>query len=344
MSSLASVWYTRCPAPTPLSIAHQLGWIDRQFQTAGVAVRSIRDSKDPAIRQSHFTHALDYSFRQGGNIPPIWARSGGRETRVVGITTTDEFQAIIALPGSGIRTGADLKGRRIGVPRKLDQTIIDFQRATALKGIVSALSLESLSHGDVELVHLDSAEPTLIERGNDAFLGLKRRYPYGDELLALARGKIDAVFVKGAEGLVLANQIGAIVVSEFGFHPDAKIRINNGTPRPLTVDKRFLDDHFDLVTDLVQTVHGVSAWAQSNPDQAVRFIANEIGVGEDAVRAANGPDVHKHLTLSLDDEQVAAFGHFKDFLLEWGFIPADFNVTDWIDSRPLEAAHRRLAA
>ena len=88
MSSLSSVWYTRCPAPTPLSIAHQLGWIDKQFQSTGVTVRSIRDSKDPAVRQSHFTHALDFSFRQGGNIPPIWARSDGRETRVVGITTT----------------------------------------------------------------------------------------------------------------------------------------------------------------------------------------------------------------------------------------------------------------
>lgn len=344
MSSLSSVWYTRCPAPTPLSIAHQLGWIDRQFEASGVAVSSIRDSKDKAVRESHFTHALDYSFRQGGNIPPLWARSGGRQTRVVGITTTDEFQAIVALPGSGIAKGADQKGRRIGVPRKPNEAIVDFQRATALKGIVSALSLEGLSHGDVELVYLDSTEANLIERGNAAFLGLKRRYPYGDELLALAGGKIDAFFVKGAEGLVLANQIGAVVVSEFGFHPDAKIRINNGTPRPLTVDLRFLDEHFDLVTGLVATVARVAEWAEANPDQAVRFIANEIGVGEDAIWAANGPDVHRHLTLALDDDQIAAFDHFKQFLLEWGFIPADFDVFDWIDRRPLEAALRRAAA
>ncbi|MFT4184005.1 MAG: ABC transporter substrate-binding protein [Rhizobium sp.] len=344
MPFLSSVWYTRCPAPTPLSIAHQLGWVDRQFQASNVSVRSIRDSKDPAVRQSHFTHALDYSFRQGGNIPPIWARSSGRETRVVGITTTDEFQGIIALPSSGIRTGADLKGRRLGIPRKPNEEIVDFQRATALKGIVSALSLEGLSHADVDLIYLDSTEASLIERGNTAFLGLKRRYPYGEELLALARGEIDAFFVKGAEGIVLANQIGAVVVSEFGFHPDAKIRINNGTPRPLTVDARFLDDHFDLVTDLVETVGQVAAWAGKNPDDAVRFIANEIGVGEDAIWAANGPEVHKHLALSLDDDQIAAFDHFKNFLLEWGFIPADFDVFAWIDRGPLEAANRRAAA
>lgn len=344
MPDLSSVWYTRCPAPTPLSIAHQLGWIDRRFETAAVSVRSIRDSQDPAIRQSHFTHALDYSFRQGGNIPPIWARSGGRQTRVVGITTTDEFQAIIALPSSGIQTGANLKGRRIGVPRKPDEKIIDFQRATALKGIVSALSLEGLAHTDVELVYLDSREAALIERGNAAFLGLKRRYPYGDELLALARGEIDAFFVKGAEGIVLANQIGAVVVSDFGFHPDPKIRINNGTPRPLTVDARFLDEHFDLVAGLVETVNGVAAWAEANPDDAVRLIASEIGVGEDAVWAANGPDIHRHLTLTLEDDQIAAFVHFKQFLLEWGFIPFDFDVPGWIDRGPLDSIGRRAVA
>lgn len=344
MSSLNSVWYTRCPAPTPLSIAHQLGWVDRQFEATGVAVRSIRDSKDQTVRESHFTHTLDHSFRQGGNIPPLWARSGGRQTRVVGITTTDEFQAIIALPGSGIAKGSDLKGRRIGVPRKPNEAIVDFQRATALKGIVSALELEGLTHRDVELVYLDSSEANLIERGNAAFLGLKRRYPYGDELLALAGGKIDAFFVKGAEGLVLANQIGAVVVSEFGFHSDAKIRINNGTPRPLTVDLKFLDEHFDLVTGLVATVARVAEWAEANPNEAVRFIANEIGVGEDAIRTANGPDVHSHLKLTLDDEQLAAFDHFKRFLLEWGFLPADFDVFGWIDHRPLEAASRRAAA
>jgi ABC-type nitrate/sulfonate/bicarbonate transport system substrate-binding protein len=326
-----------------LSLAAQLGWIDQTFAAHGVAVTSIRDSQDPAVRQSHYTHSLDWSFRQGGNIPPIWARSGGRETRVVGITTTDEFQAVIALPAARIGSAGELKGRRLGVPRKPAGGAVDFQQATALKGIVSALSLADLTARDVELVYLDTARAGFAEGGDISYHGLKRRYPYGDELLALARGEIDAFFVKGAEGLLLANQIGAVVVAETGFHPDAKIRVNNGTPRPLTVDPLFLEQRPDLVADLVRTVAGVSDWAQAHPDDAVRFIAREIGVSEQSVWAANGPDVSRHLRLTLADDEIAALAHFKDFLLEWGFIPADFDAAAWIDPAPLDAS-RHLAA
>jgi len=340
----ASVWYTRCPAPTPLSLAAQMGWIEATFAGHGIAVASIRDSADPTVRKSHYTHALDWSFRQGGNIPPIWARAGGRQTRVVGITTTDEFQAIVALPGVGIRDAHGLNGRRIGIPRKAEDGIVDFQRATALKGTVSALSLAGLTVADVELVWLDDALPPPQQDAAGSFFGLRRRLPYGREVLAAARGEIDAFFVKGAEGLVLANQIGATVVAEFGFHPDPKIRINNGTPRPLTVDALFLAERPDLVAELVAAVARVDAWAASYPDEAVRFIARELGVGEEAIRAANGPDVHRHLSLTLDPDQIDAFAHFGAFLHEWGFIAAEFDVAGWIDPVPLAAVARRAAA
>jgi hypothetical protein len=33
------------------------------------------------------------------------------------------------------------------------------------------------------------------------------------------RGEVDAIFVKGAEGVLVANLIGAQIVSEFGLTP-----------------------------------------------------------------------------------------------------------------------------
>ena len=99
-------------------------------------------------------------------------------------------------------------------------------------------------------------------------------------------------------------------------------------PRPLTVDATFAGERPDLVADLVLAIRRVEAWAAERPDEAVRFIAREIGASEEAVRAAGGPDLARHLKLDLDPAEIEAIGHFKDFLHEWGFIPADFNVSD----------------
>ena len=103
-NSISEIWYTRCPVPTPVGLAVQLGLLDETFAREGIKLNSIIDSKDRAIRSSHFDHHLNYSFRHGGNVPPIRARSEGNPTRLVGITWTDEFQAIITLPSTGIKT------------------------------------------------------------------------------------------------------------------------------------------------------------------------------------------------------------------------------------------------
>lgn len=132
-----TLWYTRCPVPSSLGLAARLGWLDETFAAEGFGISAIVDSPDGAVRESHFDHHLAWSFRQGGNISAIWARSNGQRTRLVGLTWTDELQAVITLPATGIRRARDLVGRRFGIPRRLHDSI-DFHRATALEGMASA--------------------------------------------------------------------------------------------------------------------------------------------------------------------------------------------------------------
>jgi ABC-type nitrate/sulfonate/bicarbonate transport system substrate-binding protein len=335
-NNISEVWYTRCPVPTPVGLAAQLGYLDEGFRKDGVTLKSIIDSPDRNIRQSHFDHTLDWSFRHGGNVPPIRARSEGRKTRLVGITWTDEFQAIITLPQTGIRTTKDLKGRRFGIARR-PEGIVDFMRATALKGLVSALSLEGLVLDDVETVDIALSQSILSTQEGPSLFGLKRRQAYGEEVAALIRGDVDAIYVKGTAGINVANLIGAVQVVEFGFHPDAKIRINSGSPRVLTVDERLADERPDLVARLLGSIFKASAWAEAHPDETRRFVAREAGATEEQVLAANGPDVHRHLGLGLEPELVAAVGHYKDFLHDFGFLAADFDIGDWADRRHIDA-------
>ncbi|MDK4715080.1 ABC transporter substrate-binding protein [Rhizobium sp. CNPSo 4039] len=342
-NAISEIWYTRCPVPTPVGLAAQLGYLEDGFRSEGVTLKSIIDSLDRNIRQSHFNHTLDWSFRHGGNVPPIRARSEGRRTRLVGITWTDEFQAIITLPGTGIKTTRDLKGRRFGIARR-PEGIVDFMRATALKGLISALSLEGLSINDVEIIEIALTDSVLASQEGPSLFGLKRRQAYGEEIAALLRGEVDAIYVKGTAGINVANLIGAVQVAEFGFHPDPKIRINSGSPRVLTVDDLLADERPDLVRKLIEAIFKANAWAEAHPEETRRFVARESGATEEQVLAANGPEIHRHLGLGLEPELVGAVEHYKNFLRDFGFLAGDFDIGEWVDRRHLDGFAERAVA
>jgi len=332
-TELSEIWYTRCPVATPLGLADRLGYLEEDFARVGIAIRSVIDSPDRDIRRSHFEHTLDFSFRHGGNVPPIRARSEGRKTRLVGITWTDEFQSIVTRADSGIHSAADLRGRRIGIPRR-PAGIVDFLAASALKGAVSALELGGLTIDDVELVDVVVSEDVLDRGANASTFGLDRRVQFGPELTALARGEVDAIYVKGPVGLAGANLIGAREVVDLGWHPDPAIRINTGVPRLLTVDERLAEERPDLVVLLLSSIRRASEWARSNPDEVRRIVARESLATEEQVLAAHGPDLHLHLDVSLDPDLLAAVSGFKDFLFTHGFLAEDFDVATWADHRP----------
>src|SRR3979490_1797838 len=77
--AVSSIWYTRCPVPTASGIAQHFRWIHQAFEREGVEVRALQESSDPAERRSHYTHTLPASFREGGNIPAIWAKALGAD-------------------------------------------------------------------------------------------------------------------------------------------------------------------------------------------------------------------------------------------------------------------------
>ena len=341
------LWYTRCPVPTPLGIAIQLGWFADEFADDGIELHSIQETTDANARESHFDHTLPSSFRQGGNIPALWARSRGADTKVIGLSWTDEFQAIVTLSGSKVQRAADLVGRRIGLP--VNPVSIDFNRASALRGFAKALELDGRDLRDVEWIDTPSAEPAGSGAGGlstGEHRRLRSRHGYRAEVLALIRGEVEAIFVKGALGLETVRLIGGQVVADLGSHPDTKVRINNGTPRTLTVDTKLIDERPDIVARFLGRVIDAGDWARAHPDETFAYIAQETGSTADWARAAYGDDAPAKLATFLSEDATAALSDFKDFLFAHGFLPADFDVRGWIDPRPLEAVarlHRQAA-
>lgn len=340
------IWYTRCPVPTPLGIAINLGWIEKEFEPSGTIVHSIQDSRDPEARTSHIDHHLKHSFRQGGSVPAIWARAAGADTRVIGLSWVDESQAVLTLPGSGIRTVKDLKGRRIALPVREDQRI-DIFRATALKALLAALSLDAIGEDEVEWIDIDATDPFAqddVPLAATARRGWTGRPLYTAEFHALLRGEVDAIHVKGSLGHEFGLLAGAHIVIDTGFHPDPAIRVNNGAPRPLTVDVATIEQYPHVAEALLRNVIAAGQWAEQNPAETLEYITRETGSSEQFVRAAYGGDaLHRRLKTDLDEASIGALGEFTGFLFERGFLPQPVDVAAWIDRRPWEALQNQTA-
>jgi ABC-type nitrate/sulfonate/bicarbonate transport system substrate-binding protein len=344
--TVTELWYTRCPVPTASSIAISQGWLDEEFAPDGIKVASLRASGERSVRESHFSHTQADSFRQGGNIPPIWTRSRGSDVRLIGLSWAEQYQAILTLPGSGIHGPDDLKGRRLALARRLNDQI-DFWRATSLRGYDSTLRHVGLSLDDVELVDLPVSEPFLRADANShsgsLFGAYTNRRLQSAEVLALIRGEVDAIYIAGGRGPDLEALVGAEVVFDIAASPDPKLKINNITPAALTVSGTLLDERPDLVARYLASTLRAARWAAENPVQTRRIIAHEVGIAEDFVLPGYPREIHANLEPTLGEDLVEAIESQQRFLLEHGFIDDAFDVREWLDEGPLHAAHELLA-
>lgn len=331
--ALSQLWVTRCPVPTATSIALDQGWLTDAFAADGIEVATLQDARGAERRESHFTHDLPGLIREGGNVPALWTRSRGTPTRLIGLTWIDEYQALLTRPDSGITGPEKLAGRRLALPVRPGQ--IDFWRAMALRGSLAALRLGDVRDTDVTFV--DVPGPRESPRLPDG-----RVDHYAAELDALAAGRVDAIYVKGAPGVEAAQRSGAVAVVELGAHPDPAVRINNGTPRPITVDQRLLDDHPDVVVRFLAVLTRTAGWAADRPDEVAAIVASETRAGAAGVGGAYA-DLHRRLDVSLASDRLEALRDQKDFLLAHGFLEADFDLDAWADPAPLRAAHDHLS-
>jgi ABC-type nitrate/sulfonate/bicarbonate transport system substrate-binding protein len=185
-------------------------------------------------------------LRASDNATALHAFGDGAATRLVGLVWADRYQAVVALPESGIREPLQLAGRRLGLPA-LDQRLpLDVRRVAACRGFGTATALSCLFCDEYAEVDVPLDERV-------------REEPYASEGAALLRGEVDAIFVAGDAGRALTRRIGAVEVVSLGAHLDPMVRVNVDTPLALIASQEQLDEDPAPVADRLAREHPAAA-------------------------------------------------------------------------------------
>jgi len=340
------VWYTHCPPPSALSIAQRKGWIESALSPLGIEVRALADSKDPAIHRSHFTHHLPRSFRQGGNIPPLVARSRGSDVRLIGLSRTEATHPILVLPDSGIETAADLAGKRIAVPIRPNASV-DFWRAVVLRTIGRTLASAGLTVDDVELVELEDPGIFMGGRkgpGSDTDTGPFSAWGtarslagmHRTEVRALLDGRIDAIAAEGMTASMIAPLLGLEEITVAPELADRSLDINNARLLTFTVSGKLLDDQPEIVEAVLRASIETAGWAARNEYEAKLLIALESGIHPEYLDSSYGPSVHRHLGIGLTPDEVDDLRLQHDFLLDIGLLDGPVDIDEFVATGPLD--------
>jgi ABC-type nitrate/sulfonate/bicarbonate transport system substrate-binding protein len=320
------LWYSRCPVPTPLGLAARLGWFEQEFSSDAITVQAVPDLTDRLYCASYEEHQLYGSFRQGSNSAALWAKARGADTLLLGLNWLDEAQLVLVRQDAPINSLSDLAGKTLALPATKRR--IDTARASTLRGFSNLLKLAGLSQQEVGYLDLPFQ---LSEANTDPVAAC-----YAKLAEALVQGQVDAIFVKGAKGVELASQSGLRQLYDLRHHPDPFIRANNSAPRPITVDAALWRDQPQLVLRFLNRILDVEDFAANHPEATYDYVAQESRCTVDWVRAAYGNDLHLRQGISLALNQLDALSDYKDFLFAEGFLPANFDLADWIEPLPLK--------
>lgn len=336
VADIKEIWFTRCPVPTATGLAYKLGWLNDEFYADGISISTIQEAPKSLLKH-HYDHEINSLIREGGSLLALAAKAQGAKTKLIGLTWIDEWQVILVRPDSGIRKPSDLKGLRVALPAYVDREIpthirgSSIARGMSLQGIKGALAHDGLTLDDVTFVEVGSGQQSNNGLGS-LWEGLEN----------LARGEVDAVYVKGASAVDAAKQHGAVVGIDIDKFTDPQYRVNNGTPRPITVHEDFIEHHFDLLVRFLGQTLRAADWAASNLDGVLEILKSETRSGDEGVTTAYRNDFHTSLHPILSKELLDLFKVQKKFTLIHGVLDRDFDLDAWVDPRPLAAARAWL--
>ncbi|MGH7005489.1 MAG: aliphatic sulfonate ABC transporter substrate-binding protein [Alphaproteobacteria bacterium] len=192
----------------PVSLVlKEKSWVEQEFKKDGIEIRWVQSHG--SNKALEFLNAGAIEFGSSAGAAALLAKINGTPIQAIYVYSKPEWTALVTRPKSGIKTVADLKGKRVAVTRGTDPYIF----------LLRALAGAGLSEKDIRPVLVQHADGrTALERGDvDAWAGL-------DPMMAeteVEKGSV--LFFRNAD----ANTYGVLNVREAFAkeHPELVIRV-----------------------------------------------------------------------------------------------------------------------
>ncbi|WP_444659563.1 ABC transporter substrate-binding protein [Caproiciproducens sp. R2] len=347
MTIKREVFYTICPLIVASHIAVEKGWLAEELEKAGAAPRFLRE-QPKSEWLAHFTSIHPNLFRDGGCIPPLWARSLSPVNKLIATTSFSRSGGqLVVRARDGIHTIADLRGKRIGLSLREKPDRVDFARATAHRAILLALRLGGLREDEVTLVDLPESEgkagdpswEKLEPAKNPVALwgGGKLRAQVWRDGQSLLDGRVDAVYARPGQSKPLEEKGLVTVIHRIADHPDWTLQVAN-TPTVVTVSTEVAEKYPEIPIAWLRASVKAGKWIRDNTREAAETFFEVTGESslENIVQKLKEYD----FVPNLSPKRLAALEIQKEFLWKHGYIEKDFSLEEWIDDRFLRQALR----
>lgn len=287
-----------------LGVLKVKGYLEDEFRKDGVRVEwEFPRGTGPAINEAFANGQLD--FASYGGLPNIVGRGAGLRTKVLAAYGTSPTY-LVARNGSGIKTIADLKGRKIalslGTVLQLSLgAILDrvglSEKDVQIFDLITADQISAIQSGDVDAVVGTSSVLSIVEHG------------YG-KIVFTSKGRVDP-----------ASNFGSFIVSD-----DFAAKYPEVTQRVLEAFLRAA--YFSSQERNRQELYDI--WAKAGQTRA----SVALDYDGDSLRDRADP--------LLDGFYVANAERAVRFALDNKLIKTGFDVESWIDRPGLATALKAL--
>jgi sulfonate transport system substrate-binding protein len=244
----------------PMLILKEQGLLDKRLAAQGIAVSWVQFQSGPPIMEALNAGAIDFGYT--GDTPAIFAQASGVSfVYVAFIPSPGSSNAILVRDDSGIKTLADLRGKKIALVKG----------SSAHNVLVQALAKAHVPWSDISPVYLQPADGAAAIQS-----GSVQAWSIWDPFYAVAQGYPGVHVLTNAEGIAPSNAFLLAARDYATRYPSTIEAIVDEAQRAW----RWSETHQDRIAEVLAEASGVDLSAEkvvaARGNYRVSFMTREV--------------------------------------------------------------------